>query len=192
MRSLFVLLLAFAAPLAAQTFRGDIRGTVQDPSGAVLPDAKVTAVNKATNFSRTTLSSAAGEFSLPDLPTGIYSLAAVKEGFQEEKSDAEVVVSRVATVNFHLNLTMQASSVSVSASVSSIETSSTTITGVVNTQTVEDLPMNGRDFRQMLKLSPGVQPATTSINGGRTRGNNFMIDGADNNDAFQGLSLIHI
>jgi hypothetical protein len=191
MRSLFVLLLASAAPLAAQTFRGDIRGTVQDPSGAVLPDAKVTAVNKATNFSRTTLSSAAGEFSLPDLPTGIYSISAVKEGFQEEKSEAEVVVSRVATVNFHLNLTTQASSVSVSASVSSIETSSTTITGVVNTEAVEDLPMNGRDFRQMLKLSPGVQPATTSINGGRTRGNNFMIDGADNNDAFQGTAAVN-
>src|SRR4029077_18142921 len=60
-----------------------------------------------------------------------------------------------------------------------------------NTRTVSDLPMNGRDFRQMLKLAPGVSPAVASINGSRTRGNNYQIDGADNNDGFQNASAVN-
>jgi hypothetical protein len=63
--------------------------------------------------------------------------------------------------------------------------------GVVDTKTVADLPMNGRDFRQMIKLAPGVSPASTSVNGMRTSGNNYQIDGADNNDAFQNAAAVN-
>jgi hypothetical protein len=189
--SLLIFLGVFAASATAQTFRGEINGTVQDPSGAVLSDATIRAVNKATGFSRSTVTAAAGEFSIPDLPPGPYSVSALRTGFQEQKSDAEVIVSRVATVAFKLSLASQGSSVSVNAAVESIETSSTTLTGVVNTRTVNDLPMNGRDFRQMLKLAPGVSPATTSIDGSRARGNNYMIDGADNNDGFQNAAAVN-
>src|SRR4051812_41910032 len=182
--SLCILALVLAGSLAAQTFRGSVKGTVEDPSGAALAGAKVTATNSGTGVSRATLSGAAGDFSVPDLPPGKYTVSALKEGFTEQKSEAEIEVSRVASINFRLPLASQASSVAVSAAVETVETSSTTLTGVVDQKTVSDLPMNGRDFRQMIKLTPGVSVATTSINGSRTRGNNYMIDGADNNDGF--------
>ncbi len=188
---LLALITISAAPLSAQTFRGEIKGTVEDPSGAILGDAKVTAANVATGFSRTTLTGSSGEFSIPDLPPGSYSVSAVKPGFQEQKSQTEVAVSRVATLIFRLPLASQAASVAVSAAVEAIETASTTLTGEVGTQTVSDLPMNGRDFRQMIKLAPGASPATTSIDGSRTRGNNYMIDGADNNDGFQNAAAVN-
>jgi outer membrane receptor for ferrienterochelin and colicin len=128
---------------------------------------------------------------MPDLPLGIYVVSAVKPGFQQQESKVEVVVSRVSSVSFKLPVSSQSSTVEVSASVVDVETQSTTLTGIVNTKTVADLPMNGRDFRQMLKLSPGVNPVGNSINGNRTRGNNFQIDGADNNDGFQNASAVN-
>jgi hypothetical protein len=182
---------AMAVPMAAQTFRGGINGSVEDASGAVLDNAKISAVNSATGFSRAVLTGSTGEFSIPDLPPGVYSVSALKPGFQEEKNNVEVVVSRVTSINFRLPVASQTSTVMVSAEVASIETTSTTLTGVVNTQTVSDLPMNGRDFRQMLKLAPGVSPAVASINGSRTRGNNYQIDGADNNDGFQNAAAVN-
>lgn len=186
-----LLALAAVAPVAAQTFRGAVSGSVEDPSGAVLAEAKVVATNAATGFSRATVTGNGGDFSLPDLPTGTYSVIASKVGFAEQKSTLEVAVSRVTAVTFKLGLASQSSSVSVEASAGTIETLSTTLTGVVGTKTVSDLPMNGRDFRQMIKLAPGASSATTSINGGRVRGNNYMIDGADNNDGFQNAAAVN-
>jgi hypothetical protein len=81
--------------------------------------------------------------------------------------------------------------VEVAASVQSLETSSSTLASVVGPRMVQDLPMNGRDFRQMLKLNPGVSPASSSVNGMRTSGNNYQIDGADNNDAFHNTSAVN-
>ena len=187
----FLLVSVLAAPLSAQTFRGAINGSVEDPSGAILAGAKLTAINVGTGASRTTEAGTSGDFSFPDLPPGAYTVTAGKEGFAEQKIQALVAVSRVSNIIFRLPLASQTSTVSVGATAETIETSSTTITGVVNTQTVADLPMNGRDFRQMLKLAPGVSANTTSINGGRVRGNNYMIDGADNNDGFQGASAVN-
>jgi hypothetical protein len=188
---LLALIGATLTPVAAQTFRGELKGTVEDPSGAVLADTKVTAVNTATGISRDTVTGATGEFSIPDLPPGTYSVSASREGFQEQKSAAEVAVSRVANIVFRLPLASQASTVAVTAAVESVETSSTTLTGIVNTQTVTDLPMNGRDFRQMIKLAPGASPANSSIDGSRIRGSNYMIDGADNNDGFQNYAAVN-
>ena len=87
---LLALICAAASTLTAQTFRGEIKGSVEDPSGAILGDTKISAVNIATGFSRATLTGSSGEFSIPDLPPGNYSVSAVKAGFQEQKSQAEV------------------------------------------------------------------------------------------------------
>ena len=182
---------ALAASAFAQTFRGQIKGTIEDASGAAIGEAIVDATHIGTGVKRSTLTGSSGEFSMPDLPLGIYSVTVTKTGFQVQRSEVEVVVSRVAAINFRLNVASQVTAVEVTADVATVETSSTALTGVVNTKTVTDLPMNGRDFRQMLKLSPGVNPANSSINGNRTRGNNFQIDGADNNDGFQNASAVN-
>ncbi len=188
------LLCAFTAAvslLLGQTFRGEIKGTVEDASGAVISEAVVQAVNKGTGLKRSTMTSAAGEFSMPDLPLGMYTVSVNKAGFQVQQSDVEVVVSRVSNVGFRLTVASQAATVEVQALVPQVETSSTTLTGIVSTKTVTDLPMNGRDFRQMLKLSAGVNPANSTVNGNRSRSNNYQIDGADNNDGFQNSSAVN-
>jgi hypothetical protein len=190
-RKVLALLSAAALSLCAQSFRGEIKGTVEDASGAVISEAVVQAVNKGTGLKRSAVTTAAGEFSMPDMPLGMYTVTVNKAGFQVQQSDVEVVVSRTSGVSFRLAVASQAATVEVQALVPQVETSSTTLTGIVNTKTVTDLPMNGRDFRQMLKLSAGVNPANTSVNGNRTRSNNFQIDGADNNDGFQNASAVN-
>ena len=117
MKNYIYLALLLAASLTAQSFRGSVKGTVEDPSGAALTGAKVTATNTDTGVTRSTLAGPAGDYSVPDLPPGKYAVLALKEGFSEQKSEVEIEVSRTATVNFRLPLASQTSSVAVSAAV---------------------------------------------------------------------------
>ena len=178
--------------LSAQTFRGAISGVVTDSTDAAIPEAAIQAVNKATGLTRSTVTTSAGDFSLPDLPLGFYTVTVAKQGFQTQKIDnLEVAVSRTTNLAAKLNVAQQASIVEVNATAAAIETTSSTLASVVGPRAVQDLPMNGRDFRQMLKLNPGVSPASSSVNGMRTSGNNYQIDGADNNDAFHNSSAVN-
>ena len=181
-----------SSPLWAQTFRGNIAGVVADASGAAVPEANVKAVNPATGLTRETTTSANGDFSLPELPLGFYTITISKSGFQTTKVDqVEVAVSRTTNLPVKLAIASQATTVEISAVAATVETTSTTIANVVSPKAVQDLPMNGRDFRQMIKLAPGVSPTSSSVNGMRTSGNNYQIDGADNNDAFQNASAVN-
>jgi hypothetical protein len=190
---LHVLLVVCALGLSGQTFRGEIRGAVRDGSGAAIQGASVTAENASTGVRRSIVSNNSGEFSFPDLPLGQYVLNVAMDGFQPQRSQpVEVVVSRVSSIDFTLGLSQVSETVEVSAEASLLEVQSTALTGVVSTKTVQDMPINGRDFRQMLKLSPGVGVGNApSINGSRSRGNNWQIDGADNVDAFQGYAAVN-
>jgi hypothetical protein len=190
-RSTAVLFL-FAAALCAQTFRGAITGAVTDPTGAAITGAQVKIESPATGLSRVTATSAQGQYLFPDLPVGQYTVTVTQPGFESKKVDnVDVAVSRTATVDLQLGVAQQQQFVEVSAVAATLDTSSTALVGVVDTKTVADLPMNGRDFRQMIKLAPGVSPASTSVNGMRTTGNNYQIDGADNNDAFQNAAAVN-
>jgi hypothetical protein len=177
------------APSGAQTFRGSITGRVADTTGAVLPGVTVTATNDGTGVSRTTVTSATGEFSVPDLQLGMYTIEATLQGFQTLRAKVEVNVSQVASVDLKMGLSQVAETINVTASTLLLDTVSTALSNVVRPKQVQDLPLNGRDFRGMLQLAPGV--AGTSVNGVRTRGNNFQIDGADNNDAFQNTAAVN-
>ncbi len=181
-----------AVPFFGQTFRGTIAGNVADASGAIVPDAVVKAVNNDTAFSRSTVASTAGDFILPELPLGMYTVTVTKEGFAARKiGSVEIVVSRTTNLAVVLSLASQSAVVEVSGQAVSIETTTSAVSGVVGPKTVQDLPMNGRDFRQMLKLAPGVSPTGGAANGARANGNNFQIDGADNNDAFQNSAAVN-
>jgi hypothetical protein len=174
----------------AQTFRGGISGRITDDSGGVLPGVAVTATNTATGVSRSTVTSTTGDFSLPDLPLGTYTVEAKLEGFQPQKASVEVTVSKVSAVDLKLGVSQLTESVQVSANGVALDLQSTALANVVQPKQVQDLPLNGRDFRRMLQLAPGVTQ-DSSVNGVRTRGNNFQIDGADNNDAFQNTSAVN-
>lgn len=190
---LFICLSALFSSLAfGQTFRGSIAGSVLDNSGGAIPAAKVQALSKTTGLSFDTVTNDAGDFSLPNLPLGFYDVTVSKDGFQAQKiASVEVAVSRTTNISAKLGVAQQATLIEISAAAASIETTSSTLASVVGPRAVQDLPMNGRDFRQMLKLNPGVSPASSSVNGMRTSGNNYQIDGADNNDAFHNTSAVN-
>jgi hypothetical protein len=187
-----VLFLIAAAVVPAQTFRGSISGVISDASGATIAGAAVKLDNPSTGVSRATASNSQGEYLFADLPVGLYTITVTQSGFETRKFDrVEVAVSRTTNLDVKLGIAQQTQVVEVAASAATIETTSTALVAVVDTKTVADLPMNGRDFRQMIKLAPGVSPASTSVNGMRTSGNNYQIDGADNNDAFQNAAAVN-
>ena len=174
----------------AQTFRGGISGRVVDDSGAVLPGVTVTAVHTATGAVRTTSTSSTGAFSLPDLALGTYKVEATLTGFQGKRVTVEVVVSQIFAVEVKMGVSALSETVEVSGTGAKLDTVSTALANVVGPQQVQDFPLNGRDFRRMLQLTPGVAQ-NNSVNGAGSRGNNYQIDGADNNDAFQNASAVN-
>ena len=182
----------FAAVLGAQTFRGNITGVVTDSSGAAIAGAAVGLSSPSTGLTRSAVTNSQGQYLFPDLAVGQYAITVSQAGFESRKIDrVEVAVSKTTNLDLQLGVAQQQQVVEVSATAATLETTSTALVGVVNTKTVADLPMNGRDFRQMIKLAPGVSPASTSVNGMRTSGNNYQIDGADNNDAFQTAAAVN-
>ena len=181
--------LALAVMCEAQTFRGGISGRVVDTSGGVLPGVTVTATNAGTAVARTTTTSDTGDFSIPDLALGPYDVEATLQGFQGQKVRVEVSVSRISNIEIKLSVSAVAETIQVSASAVTVDTVSTALSAVIQPKQVQDLPLNGRDFTRMLQLAPGV--ANNSVNGVRTRGNNYQIDGADNNDAFQNIAAVN-
>lgn len=174
--------LAFSAILAlGQTYRGGLAGTVTDSTGASVPDADVKIVNKATGLSRSQPTPSGGDFNFPDLGTGIYTVTVSKSGFQTYTQDIEVAVGKVSSLAVVLGVATQALMVEVQAAAAVLETNQTALNAVVNTRAVQDIPLNGRDFTQLLRLTPGYNDAG-SMNGARTNQNNWQIDGVDNND----------
>ena len=159
---------------AAQGTTGSISGFITDDTNAALPGAT---------------SSDSGDFSFPDLALGMYTVDASLAGFQTVKVTVEVTVSRISSLDLKMGLSQVAETVQVTASALLLDTVSTALSNVIQPKQVQDLPLNGRDFTRMLQLAPGV--AGSSVNGVRTRGNNFQIDGADNNDAFQNIAAVN-
>ena len=202
-RSVFTgLLLTIAAlvalPITAngQTFRGGINGTVTDQSGAVVPGAAVEATDAATNSSHRTVSSSAGEYSFQDLPLGTYTVAVSASGFKGEKISAVPVTAGVIyTLPVKLTVAASGETVEVNASGLALDTTSTTQTTDIPEITVQDIPLNGRDFTQLIGLAPGFAGYSLggfgSVNG--TRGNqvNWQIDGADNNDWWHNIPAVN-
>jgi hypothetical protein len=190
------LALLIALPGFSQTFRGGINGTVTDQSGAVVPGAAVEATETATNTSHKTISSSAGEYSFQDLALGSYTIAVTASGF---KSSTVVNVPVTAGVTYtlavKLGLAAAGETVEVSASGLALDTTSTTQTTDISEVTVQDIPLNGRDFTQLIGLAPGFAGYSLggfgSVNG--TRGNqiNWQIDGADNNDWWHNIPAVN-
>lgn len=170
----------------AQTFRGGIAGTLTDTSGAVVPNVKLVLVNKDTGLSRETVSTSSGDYSFPDLPLGNnYSVSVDAAGFQPVRiAGIAVRPGQVYSLPVHLTVAVQTMQVEVNAAAAALDLSSSTNTAVVTDRAVQNIPLNGRDFTQLLKIVPGYNGAG-SLNGTRTNQNNWQIDGTDNNDLWQ-------
>ncbi len=190
------LILLVATISHAQTFRGGISGVVTDQAGAVLPGAHVDAVNTATSVVHSTLSSSGGEFTFQDLPLGAYAVTATATGFQTLKVD-KVPVSAGSIYNLPLKLAVaqQATTIEVDAAGLSLDTTTTTQTTVLESKSVQDTPLNGRDFTQLIILSPGFTNSGAggygSMNGTRANQMNWQIDGIDNNDLWHNIPAVN-
>jgi hypothetical protein len=184
--SLFLLVLAFAATssLVAQTFRGGIAGSVQDSTGAAVPNAKILLTGTDTGFKREMVSTSSGDYSFQDLPLGDYSVEVTSAGFTTKKVEHIAVrPGQVYALDIKLGVATATEQINVNADAVAIDALSTTNNAVVPGQAVANIPLNGRDFTQLIKITPGVNGAG-SMNGARTNQNNWQIDGVDNNDIF--------
>ena len=186
----------------AQEVAGSIRGTIKDASGAIVSNAKVTAIQKETGLQRSTTSNAQGVYVLVELPVGHYRLEADAKGFQNYVQEGiSLDVNQTATVAIRLAVGTTVEAVEVKANALMIESSSSTLGQTVGEREVLDLPLNGRHFTQLGLLQTGVVPLTPglieaggtlregqayAVNGQRPESNNFLIDGADNFNTVDG------
>lgn len=182
---LLILTIAVTPSLWAQTFRGGIAGAVQDSTGAVVVNAKISLVGTDTGYKRDTVSTSSGDYSFQDLPLGLYSVAVEATGFQPTKIDKiSVRPGQIYSLDIKVAVASSSEQVQVDANAVSLDTESSTNNAVVNEKAVANIPLNGRDYTQLIKIVPGYNGAG-SLNGTRTNQNNYQIDGADNNDIWQ-------
>ena len=177
---------------------GEIRGGVVDPSGAIVQGATVTIVMTGTGATRVVTSEKDGGFDVPELAVGTYSVTAEAAGFKKfVAKDVVVTIGHVAIVNVTLQVGGSAETVTVEANVVQVETTSTQLGAVMTDTSIRELPMNTRNAYSLLQLQAGVQsqvgtdlffgsgnPGAVSVNGGRGRSNNYMVNGGDGNDIF--------
>jgi len=192
--ALLALLLLVSVPALAQTFRGSINGTITDPSGAVIPGARVTATDAATAVARDTISSGAGEFSFPDLPLDAYNIKVEATGFQTtEIHGVQVLAGKIYTLPVKLTVSQQATTVEVSADALTLDTTTTTQTTTLEETALQDVPLNGRDFTQLLGSSVSFAGYNNSgsVNGTRNDQINYTIDGTDNNDLYLQVDAVN-
>jgi hypothetical protein len=180
-------ILASSVVAGAQTYRGGIGGTVLDPSGAVIANAKVVLTSTTTDATRVTNTTSSGDYVFQDLQLGTYSLTITAPGFGEATlKNISVNPGAITPVSPKLTLSGTQEVVDVSIDTTSeIQTESSANNAVVGEQAVSEIPLNGRDFTQLLKLTPGLN-SSGSLNGARSNQLNYQIDGADNNDIWQG------
>ncbi len=192
---IFAVFFAFAAA-NAQTFRGGINGTITDQSGAVVAGATVEAVDSATGVSHKTISSSAGAFVFQDMALGTYSVKVTANGFKDSVvKDVPVTAGVIYTLPVKLSVEAAGETIEVAASGLVLDTTSTTQTTVIPETTVQDIPLNGRDFTQMIGLAPGFAGYSLggygSVNGTRANQINWQIDGSDNNDWWHNIPAVN-
>ena len=187
-----LILIPMTAPaMFAQLPTATILGVVRDASGAVVPDAALTARNVDTGQTRTTVTAADGSYRIPALPVGNYEVRAEHPGFQSElRGGLTLTVSQEAVVNMTLQVGAVEQTVAVTAEAPLVNTTSGSLGGLVSEEKVAELPLNGRNYIDLTLLQTGVseQKAVVrntgyvgtyfSSNGAPVRSNNYLLDGA--------------
>lgn len=200
------LLTIFLGAARAQVSTASMDGTVQDNTGALVPGAKIVAVQSETNFKAETVSGPTGAFRISSIPVGPYVIRVTKDGFESYKQEGIVLsVGQVATLQIPLTVGAATQSVVVTAEAPAVESTDNTIQTVVEESVVEGLPLNGRNPAALVYTAPGVTdalinpigtnanssvaPASTLLsesaptaNGVRPGGTYFSLDGAGNVD----------
>jgi len=173
-----VLLLAAGVPAWAQAGRGGISGLVSDPTGAVVPGAKVTALNHATGIAQSTVTTGGGLYSFVSLNPGAYEVKAAHKGFESvAEENVTVSVDQVSTVNIGLRVGSVSDTVTVSASLDLLDTSNSTVGQLISAETIDRVPLLTRNVYDLVQLSAGVTPANGSPNSGDSAQLNNIASG---------------
>ncbi len=193
---LIILLVAAGRIFGQAGQTGTITGTVTDSSGAIMPDVKITITNTATNVPYRTTTSSAGDYTVPNLLPGTYTVSAEAKAFQKSVTTAfTLAVDQTARVNLSMRPGAVTDTVEVTAQAVELDTDNAALSQLVSQQQVEELPLDGRNFVQLLFIGAGAvtmggeqgtmrqgEGNAISINGGRPEGNNFTLDGLVNTD----------
>jgi outer membrane receptor protein involved in Fe transport len=196
------LLLALPVASWAQRSTATINGTVRDATGAVIPQATISLTNTATNVTQTAVTNDAGTYMIIEIRPGTYVLKVQKEGFESVTQPAFTLeVNQTTAFDFTLPVGSTKQTVEVKAVAANIETSTAELGSVVTKTMVNDLPLNGRNFTELLELTPGVSPINVgqaggyslanfgaytfpSVDGQTNRSNLFLMDGINNQGSF--------
>jgi hypothetical protein len=165
----------------AQVYSGSLTGVVRDPSGAVIPGAKVTVTDTEKGFHYSATTNDAGLYTLVNLPPSTYRLTVSKQGFQEfVRSGVTLVVNQHATVNVQLQVGSATQSVTVTGTAALLAAQDATTGQTVDRRLINDLPLVGRSVFDLAFLTPGINPAPVSVFGPNTMANNFTSNGGRN------------
>ena len=184
---------------------GQIQGTITDSNGSTVTGATVEAVQQDSGLHRTVTSSGDGGYNLPDLPVGPYQLNISATGFSSyQQSGIVIEVGNNLRVDIKLQVGGVSQTVQVNAAASMVQTEDQSISQVIDRRRTVDLPLNGRQATQLILLTPGAQAAplgdlvgtknypssvAISVAGAQATNINYLMDGADNNDAFTNVNL---
>lgn len=168
-----------------------IQGTVRDASGGVLPNTAVEILNSGTGITQSVVTDTQGRYIAPELPIGTYRVQVKAPGFRTEvRSGLTLTVGSQAVVDFTLQVGETAQTVTVQAEVPQVETTTSSVGSLVEPTQMRELPLNGRNFEQLMTLSPGVVPQVGgasfygtqqnySVSGSRPEGQAYLLDGTD-------------
>ena len=201
------LLLAVALFIAAMAFAavdGTILGTVYDPSGAVVSNAKIVVRSETTNLERETKTGSEGNYTVPGLSPGPYTVTVEAPGFKRDVYDKlDLRVEQSLRVDATLTVGQTSESVEVSTQTQLVDTDAASLGQVINRERVNRLPLNGRFFLQLALLSPGSNAGapgnrqesnqegnSVAVNGARSAANTYLIDGVDNSSGFNGYYVV--
>src|SRR6266852_2364708 len=197
-----IILASLVQPLRAQVVTVTIQGRAYDTTGAAISDAAVRAANSETGFSRATTASATGDYQISFLPVGDYTVTTEKAGFQKQAKKVHLDIGASANLDFNLPVGQVAEEVTVQDVGELAEPTRIMVSSVIDSQKIEDLPVNGRQFIDFALLAPGVtigdttsgstdviiEPVTKLSFAGQNIHYNFVaVDGADNMSTASGI-----
>jgi hypothetical protein len=205
--AVLTMLAGLSIPLAAQRNTASIAGQVRDSSGAAVPAANVVIRHTATGVERAVSSSGEGNYVASALPAGTYTVTVRREGFQVYTvADLTLQVDQQATLNVELQIGSVADTINVTADAASVDVRTATLNTVINQTMINDLPLNGRNVLQLMRLTPGTLSATgtwnqsstrpeagaelISASGGRGNTTTFVMDGGLNEDPYTEVSNV--
>jgi hypothetical protein len=200
--ALLFFMTGFCAAAWSQASFTSLRGTITDSSGAVIPGATVSIVDKATSLTSSQTANGSGEYQFQQLVPGTYVITANGSGFGSQSKQADLLVNQPATINFKLTVQATAVTVDVSSEAETLNTTDASIGNSVNNATIQALPMEGRNVTDLLSLQPGVlylgrqttdqqdqDSRSGSVAGARSDQTNVTLDGLDDNDQQNGYAF---